>query len=51
MTAPPSDMAHRSGNRPLIDAVYRNGEKTEIEGETLNLTLENREGIFVTVSF
>ena len=31
--------------------VYRNGEKTEIAGETLNLTLENREGIFVTVSF
>lgn len=31
--------------------VYRNGEKTEIAGETLNLTLENREGIFLTVSF
>ena len=32
-------------------SVYRNGGKTEIAGETLNLTLENREGIFVTVSF
>ena len=29
--------------------VYRRGEATEIKGETLKLTLENREGVFVTV--
>ena len=29
--------------------VYRMGEVTEIEGDTLKLTLENREGVFVTV--
>ncbi len=29
--------------------VYRKGEVTEIAGDTLRLTLENREGVFVTV--
>ncbi len=29
--------------------VYRMGEKTVIDGNTLTLTLENREGVFVTV--
>ncbi len=29
--------------------VYRKGEATEITGDTLELTLENREGVFVTV--
>lgn len=29
--------------------VYRMGEKTVINGCTLTLTLENREGVFVTV--
>ena len=29
--------------------VYRMGEVTEIGGDTLKLTLENREGVFVTV--
>ena len=29
--------------------VYRMGEKTVIDGSTLTLTLENREGVFVTV--
>ena len=30
--------------------VYRKGEVTEIAGDTLRLTLENREGVFVTVN-
>lgn len=29
--------------------VYRMGEKTVIDGSTMTLTLENREGVFVTV--
>ena len=31
--------------------VYRMGEKTVIDGSTLTLTLENREGVFVTVEW
>lgn len=30
--------------------LYRMGEVTEIKGDTLRLTLENREGVFVTVN-
>ena len=29
--------------------LYRKGEKTEIEGNKLKLTLDSREGVFVTV--
>ena len=29
--------------------VYRKGEKTVINGSTLTMTLDNREGVFVTV--
>ena len=31
--------------------VYRKGEATQIAGDTLDLTLENREGVFVTVAY
>ena len=31
--------------------VYRMGEVSEIAGDTLELTLENREGVFVTVAY
>lgn len=30
--------------------VYRKGEKTVIDGNTLHMTLDNREGVFVTVA-
>ena len=31
--------------------VYRKGEASAIAGDTLDLTLENREGVFITVTY